>query len=302
MFLRRVAFREGWGEIFAEGGRRVPDLLGVGQDLIERFYPAWGHASHWDGHGSFGGPHFPYWLVTGLQWAMDTRDPMGGGHGYTTHFTHFARRLVSEDNEAWQKVRRLSTLIYGSPEAADPRCGYEGKAHAASFHCDRNALKDTLGICDSMFPWLVDMEAMDFAPHVHGVVGPSLEYYISEPVLGTGMSEELFYRTSTRVFTLERALSIRNWGRNRATDETIIPYLSYPEARPSPLLGERLGVDPEHFRALMDEFYSLRGWDRRTGWPTYDALKQLHMEDIADGLSRFGKMPDGNRAGIENKG
>jgi len=297
MFLRRIAFREGWGEAFAEGGRRAPGLLGVGGDLIERFYPAWGHASHWDGHGSFGGPHFPYWLVTGLQWAMDTRDPMGGGHGYTSNFTHLARRIGPEDWEGWEKVRRLSTMVYGAPGAADPRCGYEGKAHAASFHCDRNALKDTLGICDNIFPLLVDAHAEDLLPRVNGVIGPSLEYYLSEPVMGTGRSEEQFYRTSTRIFTLERALQIRNWERTRATDETVIAYLSYPEVHPSPFLGERVGVDPEQFRHLMDEFYDLRGWDRRTGWPTYDTLKQLGIEEIADGMAPAGKIPDGNRRG-----
>lgn len=281
MFLRRIAFREGWGDAFAEGGRRAPDLLGIGQDLIERFYPAWGHASHWDGHGSFGGPHFPYWLVTGLQWAMDTRDPMGGGHGYTSNFTHLSHQIGLEDQEGWEKVRQLSTIVYGVPGAADPRCGYEGKAQAASFHCDRNALKDTLGICDNIFPFIVDRAAADLLARINDVIGPSLEYYMSEPVLGTGLSEEAFYRTSTRVFTLERTLQIRNWGRTRATDETIIPYLSYPEVHPSPFVGERVGVDPEKFRCLMDEFYDLRGWDRRTGWPTYDTLRRLDMEDIA---------------------
>jgi aldehyde:ferredoxin oxidoreductase len=222
---------------------------------------------------------------------MDTRDPMGGGHGYTTNFTHFVQRIGLGDEQEWENVRQLSAIVYGAPGAADPRCGYEGKAHAASFHCDRNALKDALGICDGLFPWLVDLHAEDLLPRVDRVIGPSLEHYISEPVLG-GISEEPFDRTSTRIFTLERALQIRNWGRDRATDETIIPYLGYPEARPNPLLGERMRVFPDRFRVLMDEFYDLRGWDQRTGWPMYDTLKQLGMRDIADGMARSGKLPD----------
>jgi len=54
---------------------------------------------------------------------------------------------------------------------------------------------------------------------------------------------------------------------------------------------------PEYarFRRLMDEFYDLRGWDRRTGWPTHDTLKQLDMADIADGMAPAGKIPDGDR-------
>ena len=96
---------------------------------------------------------------------------------------------------------------------------------------------------------------------------------------------------------LDLAILSGGFGVLRA-DETIIPYLGYPEARPSPLLGERVDVDPEQFRTLMDEFYTLRGWDRRTGWPTCDALKGLDMGDIARGMAHSGKMPDG--AGIRN--
>ena len=146
-------------------------------------------------------------------------------------------------------------------------------------------------MCDSIFPLLVDRESDDLMVRIDGVIGPSVEHYVSEPVLGMGLSEEAFYRTATRIFTLERALQIRNWGRTRAVDGTIIPYLSYPEVRSSPFLGERVSVDPEKFRCLMDEFYDLRGWDRRTGWPTRPTLAHLDMEDIAEGLGRVGKLP-----------
>ena len=291
MLMEKMAFREGWGDIFAEGGQRIPDRLGVGQDLIGQFYPAWGQASHWDGHGSFGGPAFPYWLVTGLQWAMDTRDPLGGGHGHTSNFARMARAIPLDDKVTWEKVRQLSERVYGSRAAADPWSGYEGKAHAASLHCDMNPLKDALGICDNIFPMIVDLDADDLMVRAEGIEGRTFEHYISEPALGLDLSPEAFYRTGTRIFTLERALQIRNWGRTRATDETIIPYLTYPEVNANPFTGERVAVDPEKFRGLMDDFYDLRDWDRATGWPTRAALEQLGMGEIADGLARCGKLP-----------
>jgi len=292
MLLERMALREGWGDVFAEGGRRAPGILGIGQDLIGQFYPAWGQASHWDGHGSFGGPSFPYWLVTGLQWAMDTRDPLGGGHGHTSNFARMAHAIPLDDGAAWEKVRQLSERVYGSRAAADPWSGYEGKAHAASFHCDMNPLKDALGICDNIFPLIVDLKADDLMVRAQGVEGRIFEHYISEPALGINLSREEFYRAGTRIFTLERALQIRNWGRTRATDETIIPYLAYPEVNPGPFVGERVAVDPEKFRRLMDEYYDLRGWDRATGWPTRTTLERLGMKDIADDLARCGKLPE----------
>ena len=292
MLLEKMTFREGWGDIFAEGGQRIPELLGIGQDLIGQVYPAWGQASHWDGHGSFGGPAFPYWLVTSLQWAMDTRDPLGGGHGHTINFASMVHNIPLDDEPAWEKVRQVSEKVYGSRAAADPWSGYEGKAHAASLHCDMNPLKDALGICDNIFPMIVDLKADDLLLRVQGVEGRDFEHYLSEPALGINLSREEFYRIGTRIFTLERALQIRNWGRNRDTDETIIPYLVYPEVNPSPFTGERVAVEPEKYRHLLDEYYDLRDWDRATGWPTRAALERLDMKDIADDLANCGKLPE----------
>ncbi len=290
--VEKAALREGWGDAFAEGGRRLPGLLGVGEDLIGQFYPGWGHASHWDGHGSFGGPAFPYWLVTGLQWAMDTRDPLGGGHGHTTNFARMANAIEPDDDAKWEKVRALSERVYGSRDAADPRSGYAGKAHAASLHCDMNPLKDALGICDNVFPILVDMEADDLMVRSNGIEGPDFEHYITEPALGIDITRDEFYRTGTRIFTLERALQIRNHGRDRSVDETIMPYLSYPEVNPNPFTKEREKVDLGRFTGLMDEFYDLRGWDRQSGRPMRQTLDDLGMTDVADGLAACGKLPE----------
>ena len=292
LLMEKMAFRDGWGDIFAEGGQRIPELLGIGQDLIGQFYPAWGHASHWDGHGSFGGPAYPYWLVTGLQWAMDTRDPLGGGHGYTTNMTRMGHAFEADDEAAWEKVRQLGELIYGSRAAADPWSGYEGKAHAALYHCDMNPLKDALGICDNIFPLLIDLKADDLLLRARGVEGRFFEHYISAPALGIDLSAEEFYRIGTRIFTLERALQIRNWGRDRTADETVIDYLAYPEVNTSPFAGEQVAVDRDRFSQLIDEYYDLRDWDRATGWPTRTSLEQLGMNDVADGLERCGKLPE----------
>ena len=283
--IEKTSLRQGWGDAFAEGGRRLPGLLGVGEDVIGQFYPAWGHASHWDGHGSFGGPSYPYWLVTGLQWAMDTRDPLGGGHGHTSNFARMAGAIPMDDKDKWEKVRELSEKVYGSRSAADPWSGYEGKALAASLHCDMNPLKDALGICDNIFPMIVDLEADDLMVRAGGVEGRHFEHYFSEPALGLGLSVEEFYKVGTRIFTLERALQVRNYSRTRETDETIIPYLSYPEVNPNPFNKERMAVDPEKFRGLMDEYYDMRGWDRATGRPTREALEALNLGDVADGLA-----------------
>ena len=74
-------------------------------------------------------------------------------------------------------------------------------------------------------------------------------------------------------------------GRTRKDDESVIPYFEKPDRA-----GIRLDV--EKFRALMDEFYDLRGWDRETGWPKRETLEKHGLKDVADKLENLGKLPD----------
>jgi len=280
MFLHRIAYRQGWGDVFAKGGPRAAAILGVGQDLIAEYYPAWGQASHWDGHGSFGGPYFPYWLVTSLQWAMDTRDPMGGGHGYTLNIFGPAAEMQERlDDAALERWRRYGEHLYGAAASVDPFSGYEGKAFPALFHQDRGAIKDSLGICDNIFPLLTDPTADDFVLRVDGVEGRDLEYYLFGAASDLPLSRDEFYRCGGRIYTAERMLAIRNWGRNRATDETLIPYLSFPARSVNPYIGQPVELDAARYRALMDEYYALRGWDVATAHPFPETLRSLGMTE-----------------------
>ena len=100
--------------------------------------------------------------------------------------------------------------------------------------------------------------------------------------LGTGIqwSLEQFEQAAARVYTLERALQIRHWGRNRSVDETVLPYFDQLESHQNPLLEKRYGLDREKFRPVLDEFYSLHGWDPATGWPTKERLEVLGLNGI----------------------
>jgi len=82
------------------------------------------------------------------------------------------------------------------------------------------------------------------------------------------------------VFTLERLLGARNWGRSRRDDEAIIPYLMHPERAVSPYVGHSVALDASRFRALLDECYALRGWDRGSGLPGSDTLHALGLDGL----------------------
>ncbi len=282
--IEGIAYRRGLGAVFSDGVPRAADALAVGQDLVGELYPAWGQASHWDGHGSYDSPYFPYWLVTALQWALDTRDPLGGGHGYTTNVFRLVAGLEDQKDDPQIRERLLTAgrRLYGTPAAVDPLSGYEGKAAPAVLHQDRNALKDCLGICDNIFPMLTDVSAEDMLFSVDGIAGASLEHYLYEPLAGDPLDRDAFYRVGARVFTLERLLAIRNWGRSRETDETIVAYLRHPETCVSPYRDGISEFDRARFRTLLEECYALRGWDRTTGIPSAASLAALGLDHLAD--------------------
>jgi len=300
--LKKIAYREGIGAVLAEGGYRAAKILGWGKEYIEELYAGWGYAGHWDGHGDrINRIVYPFWLVPALQWAVDTRDPISSSHGYS-HATMLWSPLRStvaigkgqtgnkqERSLSWAELREVSEHIYGNPWALDPYSEYKGKASAAIWHANRSALKDSLPVCDWMFPCMFSLNQPDLRARAGGIEGIDFERYLFTATTGVDISKEEFHEVGERICNLERALQIRDFGRSRADDERIIPYFEQEEWWPNPLFdGQHLGADIGAFRALLDEFYHLRRWSVETGRPNYMVLKQLGLEDVAEVLNQRG--------------
>jgi len=288
--LRTVAYREGLGDALAEGGWAAARALHLGEDLVRTRYPAWGHAAHWDGHDSPTLP-FPSWLVSALQWLFDTRDPFDSGHGYVWWASAVRRAALLAESEAEraaviERARSAGERVYGDADALDPYSGYRGKARPAHFHTLRSVIKDCVPVDDFAFPLLRDDDAADglcVLREIEGIgdiPGPSVEYHLFSAGTGVPWPEEEFNRAVERVCALERALQVRHWGRDRRTDELVLPYFERTEFSANPLLGERYGLDREQFGPVMDEFYRLHGWDPATARPTPERLGELGLGDL----------------------
>lgn len=44
----------------------------------------------------------------------------------------------------------------------------------------------------------------------------------------------------------------------------------------------------EKMSRILDDYYQLRGWDRKTGIPTRKKLEDLGLRDVADDLAKRG--------------
>lgn len=78
---------------------------------------------------------------------------------------------------------------------------------------------------------------------------------------GEELDEKALLEAADRIYTLERAFLVRK-GISRKDDLILGKQGSEPVAS-GPFQGER--IDPERFGRLLDEYYDLRGWDRKTG-------------------------------------
>ena len=106
-----------------------------------------------------------------------------------------------------------------------------------------------------------------------------------------------------RIFNLQRAILIREGRRSREADT--LPEFNYavplqpagykPECRLNPeclLPGENGKVvskkgavlDKGKFEKLKDDYYHLRGWDVKSGLQTRSKLRELDLQDVAQGL------------------
>ena len=284
--FKKISYREGIGDALAEGVPRAAKMLGKGEDIIKRLYPAYGFAGHWDGHGDkWNEPFFPFWIAAAIQWATDTRDPFSSGHGYVQNITWWPRVI------SWEHLMDIAEIVYGSKKAADPYAGYEFKAEPAIWHQHESILKDSLTLCDQAWPRLYSLHTEDHYPRVTiptygSIEGRFFEAHLFAMVTGISITDEELRKRSEALFNLERALQVRNYHRSREDDLALIPYFEIPESIVGPT-GKRESLDRGKFIELMDRYYEMRGWDKKTGWPTSAKLRELGLADVAGKLEEI---------------
>ena len=83
-----------------------------------------------------------------------------------------------------------------------------------------------------------------------------------------------------KTFTLLKAYAVK-MGMTRKDDRWPERFFAEPQAA-GPSKGAILSWD--RINKLLDEYYDLRGWDKRTSFPTEKKLIEIGLPDIAEGL------------------
>lgn len=279
-----ITFREGeLGDALSDGACYAAERLfnGQGIPLLTRIYPRnCGQTEHWAGHwGPGGAVYWPWWLPPVLQWCIDTRDPANDStHQWTEHVQPYMPQSGPHKGPyPMEKVRAIFEKVYGNPDICNPDFEYdppEFKAIPAIWHSHRGMIVDSLVLCDREHTRVFSMTRED------GMADTALMSKLFSTCTGFDISEKELDKAGERIWTQLRAIDVRNFGRNRAIDESTLNGFMHP--------GKDDGVvlDREKFLKLLDKYYELCGWDIQNGYPTRVKLEELGIGDVAEQLEK----------------
>jgi aldehyde:ferredoxin oxidoreductase len=234
--LRKMAFRDGLGDLLADGSLAAAKRIGKGAEKYAM---------------QIKGLELPGYDVRGLK---------AHGLGFATSYTGADHCR----GYAFQEV-------FGVPIPWEvDRFAIEGKGKLTIWNQDIRTV--TLD-CAPMCAFLLDMAVPDTACQNMA--------RLMEAVTGLPFTPEEVKKVGERVNNLARAINVRE-GFTRADD-------TLPERQMTEPLkaGASKGqvISREDLDKMLDEYYSLRGWDVKTGTPTRAKLTDLGLAYVADALN-----------------
>jgi aldehyde:ferredoxin oxidoreductase len=259
--LRKIAYREGFGGILADGSLRAAKTIGRGSEKY-----------------AFTTKRMEMTMIpdprpnTQRGWLLGAlTNPRGGDNVKNTHF--YAERY----NPNWwvdqfDMFDEVKAEIYNMPPEK-VQGTWQGKAMMCKWFEDLYSICNALGFCfftvGSRLAW-----------------GPTYISKLFSACTGRDTTPQDMMVIGEKVFTLLKAYTIRE-GFTRKDDA--LPERFYREPMPEgPAKGAVLSR--EEVEHVLDEYYDLRGWDKTTGLPTWKKLSDLGLQDLADDLQRLEKI------------
>ena len=286
--VRKISFREGFGDVLARGTVKAAEIIGRGS---ESFISSAGIATL----GSEKSDYDPrYILANALLYATEPRRPIQMLHASARPMMRWINWLDKADNTflSTDILTDIAEKYWGSAAAADYST-YDGKALASKTIQDYSYVKESMIICDFVWP-------------MHEVHSPdknmrccTLESRIVSAITGQKLDESRLFNIGERIVNLQRAIMLREGWPGRKGDKLMDYFYKEPlegvifsseclAPGPGGRVISRKGevVDREKFESLKDEYYQLRGWDVPTGFPTVARLEQLDLGDVARVLKK----------------
>lgn len=251
--LPRLAYRQGFGDILADGTRLAAQKIG---------------GDSWK------------WAVQakGLE---QTRVEIRHRKGYSLAFAvnlrgpdHLHTECVAESART-PEAKDLILKITGDLKYATPYIT-EKRAEIVRWHEDCYTITDCLGLCA-------------FATTLAFAINPENMAQMFSLCTGIGLGEQEAMGAGRRVLNVEKCLNVM-YGADRSDD--VLPYRMMYEPLMDTNGKVGMVTSPQQLDGMLDEYYGMHGWDRHSSWPTPQVLKELELEDVAQLLQAKGKTPE----------
>lgn len=247
-----IARREHIGDLLAEGVKRASDVIGKGS-------AAW--AIHSKGLEQ---SRAEVRIRKGyaLSLAVNNRGP-----------DHLTSQVYAEDGTSIEG-RELIKKITGDYAFASPKL-IERRGQITKWHEDYYALSDCLGLCTF------------FTLSRGYLLNSTVSTDLYNQATGSDFSIADLVQAGERIINLERAYNIRE-GATRKDDT--IPARLLNEPVPD---GIHAGMrtDQTQLDIMLDEYYDVRKWDKKTGWPFKESLERLDLQEIKEQLLSIPEYP-----------
>lgn len=277
--LRSIAYREGFGDLLAEG------LWRAGEKVSPAARAQFSHAVAPIGQHDMAPPRA--FVANALTYPMEPRihQPLIHEVSFVIAAWNINRVQPGATMVTGRVFHDIARAFWGGEEAGNV-ASYEGKALAAKKIQDRTYIKDSLGLCDFAWPITYSLNTPD------NVGDPDLEAKLFAAV--TGVEAEDLNNFGERICQLQRAILLRE-GRKvpeadyppafnfteplRTNARGQVMLVPGPDEEPVAATGNVL--DRDRFDSLLREYYRLRGWSDE-GIPRRETLVSLGMDDIAE--------------------
>ncbi|MHA2012015.1 MAG: aldehyde ferredoxin oxidoreductase family protein [Candidatus Helarchaeota archaeon] len=177
--------------------------------------------------------------------------------------------------EMQQVPSEISKKLFDIDDISNPT-EYKDKAKLVVWQERYKTIIDIMGICAIPTMW-TDVNL--FQPE-----DISDFYYL---VAGESVSVEKLFEIGEKVHNLEKIFNILHASFTRKDDLPPKKLVEIP-VKEGPYKGEKLGL--EDWNKMLDEYYVLHKWDKKTGIPGRKGLYELGLAELNDVLEK--KMPD----------
>jgi aldehyde:ferredoxin oxidoreductase len=252
--IEMITYRKGIGDVLARGLKKAPEIIGKGSEK---------YAIH--SKGISPPPRQPQ---ASKAWALMYATSSRGA----CHMRAFVPEGYSSGGAMTPGVFPPEALktVESYPDALN-QLSEEGKPELVKWYEELRAFQDCMEVCRfGIFNANIDSQNKPVSDLM-------AKYY--NAVTGRALSGQDVLRIGERVVNLERAFNLRE-GLTRKDDS--LPERSLKMPLPDgQAKGQVVDLEP-----MLDRYYEIRGWDKVSGVPGPEKLKDLDLADVAAELAK----------------